>query len=165
VGSLWTPSGEYQPRDSGGASPPPAPPASGGPPGGAPDGPPGADEGPSPEEVEALRELHARLLGTPVEDVVANHAFGLWQLALVYLGVATPPDEQGRQPMPNLPAASLVIDAVAALLDGIGDRLGPHAEPLREALSQTQMIYVQLAEALAGAQSDGGGATGGASPG
>src|SRR5690242_15803090 len=95
-----------------------------------------------------MRELHARLLQTPVEDVVANHAFGLWQLALVYLGVATPPDEQGRQPAPNLPGAALVIDAVAALLDGVGDRLGPHAEPLAEALQQTQMLYVQIAEAL-----------------
>ena len=153
MGSLWTPSGEYQPQDSGGASPPPsAPPPSGGPPG----GPGGPDDGPSPEEIEALRELHARLASTPVEDVVANHAFGLWQLALVYLGVATPPDDQGRQPMPNLPAASLVIDAVAALLDGVGDRLGPHAEALRDALTQTQMIYVQLAEALAGAQSGSG---------
>jgi hypothetical protein len=153
VGSLWTPSGEYQPQDSGGASPPPsAPPPSGGPPG----GPGGPDDGPSPEEIQALRELHTRLASTPVEDVVANHAFGLWQLALVYLGVATPPDEQGRQPMPNLPAASLVIDAVAALLDGVGDRLGPHAEALRDALTQTQMIYVQLAEALAGAQSGHG---------
>jgi hypothetical protein len=153
VGSLWTPSGEYQPQGSGGASPPPsAPPPSGGPPG----GPGGPDDGPSPEEIQALRELHARLASTPVEDVVANHAFGLWQLALVYLGVATPPDEQGRQPMPNLPAASLVIDAVAALLDGVGHRLGPHAEALRDALTQTQMIYVQLAEALAGAQSGSG---------
>src|SRR5262249_45048177 len=107
----------------------------------------------SEEEVAAMRELHARLAATPVEDVVANHAFGLWQLALVYLGVATPPDEQGRQPAPDLPAAGLVIDAVAALLDGVGPRLGPHEEPLRDALQQTQMIYVQIAEAIA-AQGD-----------
>jgi hypothetical protein len=84
-----------------------------------------------------------------VEDVVANHLFGLWQLALVYLGVATPPDEEGRQPMPDLEATRLVIDAVASVLDGIGSRLGEHEQPLREALAQTQMIYVQLAEAIA----------------
>jgi hypothetical protein len=89
-----------------------------------------------------------------VEDVVANHAFGLWQLALVYLGVATPPDEQGRQPAPILPAAALVIDAVAALLDGVGGRLGEHETQLRDALTQTQMVYVQLAEALAAADQD-----------
>jgi hypothetical protein len=143
VGSLWTPSGEYQPRGGGDASPPPSAPPSGG-----PDGP-GPEDEPSPEEVEALRELHARLAATPVEDVLANHIFGMWQLALVYLGVATPPDEQGRQPMPNLAAAGLVIDAVAALLDGVGSRLGQHEAALRDALTQTQMIYVQLAEALA----------------
>jgi hypothetical protein len=143
VGSLWTPSGEYEPQGGGDASPPPG--GSGGPPGDPGDG----GEGPSPEEIEALRELHARLSSTPVEDVVANHVFGLWQLALVYLGVATPPDEQGRQPMPNLPAAALVIDAVAALLDGVGGRLGEHESQLRDTLTQTQMIYVQLAEALA----------------
>jgi hypothetical protein len=147
VGSLWTPSGEYQPRDGGASSPPPA---AGGPPPG-PGGPPGGDggEGPSPEEIEALRDLHARLAATPVEDVVANHAFGLWQLSLVYLGVATPPDEQGRVPMPNLPAAGLVIDAVAALLDGVGGRLGEHEQALRDALNQVQMLYVQVADALA----------------
>jgi hypothetical protein len=81
--------------------------------------------------------------------VVANHIFGLWQLALVYLGVATPPDDQGRPPMPNLAAAGLVIDAVAALLDGVGPRLGQHEPALRDALAQTQTIYVQVAEALA----------------
>jgi hypothetical protein len=152
VGTLWTPSGEYQPRDGGNASPPPAPPSGGGGAGGGGRDPGGPDDdGPSPEEVAALRDLHARLLATPVEDVVANHAFGLWQLALVYLGVATPPDEQGRQPMPNLPAAALVIDAVAALLDGVGGRLGDHEAQLRDALTQTQMVYVQLAEALAAA--------------
>jgi hypothetical protein len=97
-----------------------------------------------------MRELHERLAATPVEDVVANHIFGLWQLALVYLGVATPPDEQGRPPAPNLAAAGLVIDAVAALLDGLGPRLGDHELPLRDALTQTQMIYVQIADAVAG---------------
>jgi len=148
VGSLWTPSGEYQPQGGGDPSPPPGAP---------PPAPPGAgdDDGPSAEEIAALRDLHARLSSTPVEDVVANHVFGLWQLALVYLGVATPPDEQGRQPMPNLPSAGLVIDAVAALLDGVGPRLGEHEQSLRDALTQTQMIYVQLAEALA--QQPGGG--------
>jgi hypothetical protein len=105
---------------------------------------------PSPEEIAAMRELHARLQATPVEDVIANHAFGLWELALVYLGVATPPDDQGRQPAPNLPAAGLVIDAVAALVDGVGPRLGQHEAPLREALQQSQMIYVQIAEAIGG---------------
>src|SRR3954447_5032936 len=76
---------------------------------------------PSPEEVAALRELHAQLAATPVEDVIVNHAFGIWQLALVHLGVVTPPDEQGRTPAPNLAAAGLAIDALAVLVDGLSE--------------------------------------------
>ena len=65
-------------------------------------GPDPDEREPTPEEVEALREVHARLVATPVEDVVANHALGIWQLALVHLGVITPPDADGRPPGPNL---------------------------------------------------------------
>ena len=79
MSSLWTPSGEHQPA----GGPPPGTGGDGSPPSGPP-GPPGDD--PSPEEIEALREVHARLMATPVEDVIANHALGLWQVALVHLG-------------------------------------------------------------------------------
>ena len=90
------------------------------------------------EEIEALRELHARLVATPVDDVIVNHALGIWQLALVHLGVVTPPDEQGRPPAPDLASAGLAIDALAALVDGLGDRLGEHEEMLRDALGQAR---------------------------
>jgi hypothetical protein len=101
---------------------------------------------PSDEEVAALRELHARLAATPVGDVIVNHAIGIWQLALVHLGVVTPPDEQGRRPAPNLPAAGLAIDALAAIVDGVGDRLGEGEEMLRDALNQAQVLFVEVAE-------------------
>ena len=94
VSSLWTPSGEHRPPDQ----PPDRPPA--GVLRAAAAGP--AEREPTPEEVEALREVHARLVATPVEDVVANHALGIWQLALVHLGVITPPDAEGRPPVPDL---------------------------------------------------------------
>jgi hypothetical protein len=125
VSGLWTPSGEQQPPDQ--------------PPG-------GTGPEPSAEEVAALREVHAKLVATPVEDVVANHALGIWQLALVHLGVVTPPDEQGRPPVPNLPAAGLAIDAMAALVDGLGERLGVHEAVLRDALSQVQMLFVEVSD-------------------
>jgi hypothetical protein len=139
VSSLWTPSGEHQPADD------------------SPDGPPGAggpegtdaqreEREPTPEEVEALREVHARLISTPVEDVIANHALGIWQLALVHLGVITPPDAEGNPPPANLFAAGLAIDAMAALVDGLGDRLGVHALVLRDALNQAQMLFVEVSE-------------------
>ena len=127
MSGLWTPGGNEP-------SQPPPPPG------------PGADE-PSDEELAALRELHARLAATPVADVILNHAIGIWQLALVHLGVVTPPDEQGRRPAPNLPAAGLAIDALSALVDGLGGRLGEGEEMLRDALGQAQMLFVEVAEA------------------
>src|SRR5690242_427368 len=101
---------------------------------------------PSEDEVEALRELHARLAATPVADVIVNHAIGIWQLALVHLGVVTPPDAQGRRPAPNLAAAGLAIDALAAIVDNLGERLGEGEEMLRDALGQAQMLFVEIAE-------------------
>jgi hypothetical protein len=141
--SLWTPSGEHQPSED------PADRSGGGGPLG--DGPgavamDGDEREPTPEEVEALREVHARLVATPVEDVVANHALGIWQLALVHLGVITPPDADGRPPAPNLAAAGFAIDAMAALVDGLGDRLGVHELVLRDALTQAQMLFVEVSD-------------------
>ena len=135
MSSLWTPSGEHQPSDG----PPPGP-------GGDPPSPPENGPDPSPEEIEALREVHARLVATPVEDVIANHALGLWQVALVHLGVITPPDETGNPPVPDLAAAGLAIDAMAALVDGLGPRLGVHEEVLHDALTQAQMLFVEVSD-------------------
>ena len=110
--------------------------------GGTPPGP-----APTPEELEAVRELHERLSATPVADVIVNHAIGIWQLALVHLGVVTPPDDQGRRPAPDLASAGLAIDALAALVDGLANRLGEGEEMLRDALQQAQMLYVEIADA------------------
>ena len=107
---------------------------------------PQQEAAPSDEEVAALRELHERLAATPVGDVIVNHAIGIWQLALVHLGVVTPPDEQGRLPEPNLAAAGLAIDALAAIVDGVGDRLGEGEQMLRDALNQVQVLFVEVAE-------------------
>ncbi len=131
MSSIWTPSGEHQPSDG----PPPGP-----------DGEPPAQPEPTEEEIEALREVHARLVATPVEDVIANHALGLWQVALVHLGVITPPDETGRPPVPDLASAGLAIDAMAALVDGLGPRLGVHEQVLHDALTQAQMLFVEVSD-------------------
>jgi hypothetical protein len=124
VSGLWTPGGDEP------SEPPPAP-------------------EPSEEELAALRELHARLAATPVADVIVNHAIGIWQLALVHLGVVTPPDATGARPAANLAAAGLAIDALTALVDGLAGRLGEGEEMLRDALGQVQMLYVEVAEAQA----------------
>jgi hypothetical protein len=127
VSGLWTPgSGEPEPEA------------------------PAGERQPSPEEVAALRELHARLASAPVIDVILNHALGIWQLALVHLGVMTPPDEQGRVPAPDLASAGVAIDALRALVDGLGERFGDHEVVLRDALSQAQMLFVEIADAQQG---------------
>jgi len=133
VSGLWTPPGSEPSEPSPPSQPEPGPAPSG--------------EEPSEEELAALRELHARLAGTPVADVIVNHAIGIWQLALVHLGVVTPPDEQGRRPEPNLAAAGLAIDALTALVDALTGRLGEGEEMLRDALGQAQMLFVEVAEA------------------
>lgn len=147
MSSLWTPSGEHRPRDE------PAPgPASGQPAGPAASGP---GEAPTAEELEAVRQIQAQIRATPAAAVVANHAIQLFELALVYLGLASPPDEQGRIPMPDLAQAGVAIDAMAALVDGLGARYGDDEQTLRDALAQIQMLYVQVADAAGEATSEG----------
>jgi hypothetical protein len=82
----------------------------------------------------ALDEARHRLAEVPVDIVVANHAMGLYELAAIHLS-ATPP---------NLPAAALAIDAVACLVEGLGDRLGEDAPALRDALANIRLAFVQI---------------------
>ena len=85
MSELWTP-GSGDPRQPSST------------PDGAPTGPTGASSPtPTAEELEAVRELHERLAATPVADVIVNHAIGIWQLALVHLGVVTPPGLSEQQ--------------------------------------------------------------------
>ena len=105
------------------------------------------------EEIEAAEEalraelddVRQRLAQVPAAQVVANHAMGLFELAAIHLS----------QEPPNLPEATLAIDAMAALVDGLGDRLGPNAKVLRDALAQIRLAFVQV-------KSSSGAAPGGA---
>ena len=140
MSSIWTPSGEYQPHDEG-------------------DGPGGgrdaesrparaaAPAGPeiSDEELEALRRVHEQLRATPAVDVVANHVVQLFQLALVYLGAGGAP-EGAEAPVADLVQASVVVDTMAAIVDGLGPRLAEHEQTLRDALSQLQLLWVEIAD-------------------
>lgn len=131
--SLWTPSGEHRPDDTGRGEPGHPPPA----------GPPGGGE-PDPAELARLRD---QLLATPVATIVANHAIGMWELAALHLGVAEGPDGASRRP--DLEQARLALDAVAAVVEGLGDRLGEHAPVLRDALAQLRLAFVQVAQQAA----------------
>ena len=81
-----------------------------------------------------LEDARRRLAEVPAAQVVANHAMGLFELGAIHLG---------QQP-PKLDEASVAIDAMAAIVDGVGDRLGPNRSVLRDALAQLQMAFVQL---------------------
>ena len=140
MSTLWTPSGEHRPSE-------PEPDDHGlveSGPGDADDGfgYGGPGEEPSPEQIEEMLRARAELASVPVTDIVANHAVGLWQLAVLHL--MPDPDGDGMPVAPQLDEARLAIDALGALVEGLGDRLAPHDETLRDALSQLRLAYVQV---------------------
>jgi hypothetical protein len=148
---LWTPGGEHRvppPSGSGDSpdSPPPSPPPSRPP----RDRSPRDEDEPSPEEVqrahEELEELRSRLASAPAEAVLANHCYGIFELAALHLS----------QQVPNLDAARLAIDALAALLDGLKGRLGEEEPSLVEGLAQLRLAWVQLQAATAAATGEDG---------
>jgi hypothetical protein len=93
---------------------------------------------PVDEEMRAqMEELRAQLAKTPASLIIANHAFGLFELAAVHLS---------EQP-PNLEDARLAIDALTALVDGLKGRLGDNEGQLAEGLAQLRLAFVQISAA------------------
>jgi hypothetical protein len=126
MSSLWTPSGEHFPtKDEGVAADQPPDDQQG-------DGdPPETLSAEAQAEVEAMR---AQLANTPAEVVVANHCYGLFELAAIYLS----------QRPPMLFQARLAIDGLGHLLVGLKGRLGEAEPSLLEALSQLRLAFVQF---------------------
>lgn len=93
------------------------------------------------EAMDVLEDTRRRLAEVPAQVVVLNHAMGLYELAAIHLS-ASPP---------NLTESALAIDAVACLVEGLGDRLGDDIETLRAALSNIQMAFVQIKQTVADA--------------
>jgi hypothetical protein len=137
VSTLWTPGGEHEPTPRVEGQAPGAEPGA-------------ADEVADEEAREQLRQLREQLAATPVADIVANHAIGLWELAVLHL---SPPEGE----VPDLEQAQLAIDAMGALVEGLGDRLGRHEEPLREALAQLRLAYVEMSRREEDGAGDGSG--------
>jgi hypothetical protein len=146
MSSLWTPDGERRVTPS--ASPGHDAPYDTGAAGGSGTPPDDGDDKIDPEVLAQAQELEERLLDAPVEDVIANHCYGLFQLAALHLG----------QHPPSLESARLAIDALRGVVDGLGDRLGDAAPTLRDGLAQLQLAYVQIAGAARAA--DGASALG-----
>lgn len=123
MSSLWTPGGEVPvDRGRGGPATPP---------------PPDAETAPPPRDDAAMAaELQRYLLEAPAEEVVVQHAVGLYELAALHLS----------QPEPRLDDARLAIDALRGLVEALEGRLGDAGRQLHDLLPQLQMAFVQLAD-------------------
>src|SRR6202012_3364214 len=133
MSSLWTPSGEHFPKEAGGdtASPPPGQPGGTDPTRTSPEAPLTQEQAAAQAEVDAMR---AQLAHTPAEVVVANHCYGLFELAAIYLS----------QNPPQLFQARLALDGLGALLARVRGGLGG-ARPVRvESLPQLRVAFVSL---------------------
>jgi hypothetical protein len=127
MSSLWTPDGERRVES---AAPAPA-----------------AQVDPdslSEEELAAhADELREQLAATPVEAIVAQFAYQLFEVAALHLSLAPPQLEQAR----------LAIDAMGAIVGGMTGRIGPDEAPLGEGLANLRLAFVQIAAAAEGAPS------------
>ena len=118
MSTLWTPGGERpvdrEPADA---------------------APQADDEELSDDEMAArLAELREQLTHTPAAAVIANHAYGLFELAALHLSLDPP----------QLDEAQLAIDALGALVTGLAGRLGEAEHHLQDGLAQLRMAFVQL---------------------
>jgi hypothetical protein len=133
MSSLWTPSGEHFPKREGDDDALPT-----NDPGDdtdvtqtSPEAAPTEEQAAAQAEVEAMR---AQLAHTPAEVVVANHCYGLFELAAIYLS----------QSPPMLFQARLAIDGLGFLVDGLRGRLGEAEPALLESLSQLRLAFVRI---------------------
>ena len=91
-------------------------------------------DNPTPEQDKALADARARLAETPANVVVANHVVGLYELAAIHLGANPPRFDDAR----------LAIDALAAIVDALGNRLGDDYDTFKDALANIRLVYVKL---------------------
>jgi len=138
MSTLWTPSGEHPvERNQPDATPEP---------------PPAPDEEPlTPEEQAAAEEyaqqveaMRRQLLELPAGVVVGQHALQFFDVAGLYLSQSPPRIEDAR----------LAIDALAAVVESLGSRLGDAETPIRQALHQAQLAFVETARTAGAAAKD-----------
>ncbi|HVF12945.1 MAG TPA: hypothetical protein VM942_00025 [Acidimicrobiales bacterium] len=132
MSSIWTPSGERPVgRPEPEAAPPPPPHGSSRARGRV--SPVDPDELTDEEMAEQMMAMQEQVLATPAVVVVANHCMALFELAALYLSPEPP----------RLADAQAAIDAMAAVIEAVGPRFGPNEKPLREALAQLRMAFVE----------------------
>ena len=125
--TIWTPSGERPIRKDDPTPPSQPPPAAAGP----------ADEA-DPQAVDEnmaahMEAMQQQLLRTPAAIVLVNHCVAFYELAVLHLS----------QDPPHTDDARIAIDALAAVVEGLGPRLGENERPLRDALSQLRLAFIE----------------------
>jgi hypothetical protein len=88
----------------------------------------------TPEQEAQAQRMAQEVLDTPSEQWVLNAAVTLANVAATKLDGGESGDAQ------------LAIDALVALVDGVGSRLGSAEAPLRQTVAQLQMAFAQGAE-------------------
>lgn len=141
MSSLWTPGGEV-PIERRPSAEPHDPPA--GAPGATAAGAPGPAEVDDAAMQAAMAEVQAQMLQAPAADVIGQELMVLVQVAVLHLS----------QPDPRIAEVRLCIDAVAAVVSSLGDRLGPVGDHLRSLLPDLQMACVQASGAPATAETE-----------
>jgi hypothetical protein len=107
-----------------------------------------------PTEAEMQAALQEELKKVRVEQVVLESALSILNVAIMRAGMM-PGTERER----DLDQVRVGIEGVRALLPLVELIAGPEqARPIRDALSQLQMVYVQEAGQQGGAEGDGPGA-------
>lgn len=103
-------------------------------PGSAPEPEPGPGPGGevwTPEQEAEARRMAEEISKRPSVDWVINTAVTLGNVAGAKLELGAAPDAQ------------LAIDAMAAIVNGVGSRLGGAEMPLRQLLAELQLAYAQ----------------------
>lgn len=92
------------------------------------------------ERLVEMADTQQRVVESPIEAMVGNHAVGLFELAALHL----------QQQPPHTSEAKVAIDAMTGLLGAVEGRLGDQEPDLRAMLSQIQLAFVQVQGAAGG---------------
>lgn len=82
----------------------------------------------------AIRDAKARIAETPVEQIIATHVVGFYELAAIHLS-ASPP---------NLAEAAMAIDAMSAVVHTLEGRLGEDEPTMLDALQNIQLSLIHI---------------------
>lgn len=115
MSTLWTPDGE-KPVDTGAPAP---------------------EELTEEELAERMDALRQQIATTPVEGIIAQSAYQLFEIAALHLSVVPPQLDQAR----------LAIDGFGLLVEGLEGRLGPDGDTLKDGLAQLRIAFVQVNQA------------------